>query len=88
MTKSGLSHSSQGLFLCFIILPFLFLSSDVLGETPSSKGSFGFYGGLNVASLGGDFEDIGRILANELESEVGGDWTSSTSSPISTGNPT
>ncbi len=80
MTRTFLPPSSQGLFRCFIILIFLFASSVVSGETLPSKGSFGFFGGLNVASLGGDFEDIGRILASELEGEVGGDWTSSTSS--------
>ncbi len=80
MTRSGLSHSSQGLFPCFIILLLLFSSSVVSGETLSSKGSFGFFGGLNVAGLGGDFEDIGRMVASELEGEVGGDWTSNTTS--------
>ena len=80
MTKPGQSNSSRGLFSCFIILLLLFSSSVVFGETLSSKGSFGFFGGLNVASLGGDFEDVGMMLASELEGEVGGDWTSSTSS--------
>ena len=65
-------------FSCFLCLAMW--STAVLAEPLASRGSFGFFGGVNVASLGGDFGTVGTTLASEAEAEFGGDWTSSTSS--------
>lgn len=80
MARTFQIRPGHRLLPCFILLVFLFGSSSAWGETQPSTGSWGFFGGVNAASLGGDFENIGMMLASELEAEVGGDWTSSTSS--------
>jgi hypothetical protein len=81
MIMTFLSSSSRRLVLpCFMFLLFLFASSAVFGETPPSKGSFGLFGGVNFANLGGDFDEVGKLLADELEIVGGGDWTSSATS--------
>jgi len=63
-----------------MLLLFFFASPAVCEEDPPSKGSFGLFGGVNIANLGGDFDEIGNLLADELGSVVGGDWTSSATS--------
>jgi len=63
-----------------MLLLLFFASPVVCGENPPSKGSFGLFGGVNIANLGGDFDEIGKLLADELGSVVGGDWTSSATS--------
>jgi hypothetical protein len=35
-----------------------------------AEGRFGFFGGLNIANMGGDMEDLGNALAAELEDEI------------------
>jgi hypothetical protein len=79
MIRRSLSPNSPRLVIfCFLCL--VMWSTTVLAEPMASKGSFGFFGGLNVASLGGDFGTVGTTLASEAEAEFGGDWTSGTSS--------
>jgi hypothetical protein len=41
----------------------------------AAQGRVGFFGGLNIANMGGDMEDIGNELAEELEDELGGSWS-------------
>jgi hypothetical protein len=41
----------------------------------AAQGRFGFFGGLNIANMGGDMDDAGDQIAAELEAEFGGDWT-------------
>jgi len=43
----------------------------------AAGGKFGFFGGLNIANMGGDAEAFGQALAIGLETEVGGSWSSS-----------
>ena len=40
----------------------------------------GFFGGMNIANMGGDMERLGEDFAAELEAEIGGNWSSSKSS--------
>lgn len=36
----------------------------------AAEGRFGFFGGLNIANMGGDMEDIGNALAADLEDDL------------------
>jgi len=45
----------------------------------------GFFVGLNFANQGGDMERVGQELADELEFELGGSWTSSKGSNMGLG---
>lgn len=41
----------------------------------AGSGIWGFYGGLNIANMGGDMEKFADELADELENTVGGTWS-------------
>ncbi len=58
----------------------VFLLLVVFAGTPAdaAHGVAGFFGGINIANLGGDMKEFGDALAAELEMDpdVGGSWSS------------
>lgn len=52
------------------------------GASPAWSNEVGFYGGLTVASFGGDSDEFRLALETQLEAELGGDWDSSSGSRI------
>lgn len=59
-------------FRIFLILAAL----SVLAAGPASaQNRFMVFGGLNIANQGGDMDQVGDMLASELEFEFGGDWS-------------
>jgi len=58
------------------VLTLLFLSAWATA-VHAGDGYFGFQGGIVLANMGGDMEQVGQDLAEELENEFGGDWTAS-----------
>jgi hypothetical protein len=45
------------------------------GPVAAGQPAFGFLGGVNLASLGGDIDDFGDEAVNELETDIGGTWS-------------
>ncbi|HKI83654.1 MAG TPA: porin family protein [Candidatus Krumholzibacteria bacterium] len=59
------------LFVFFaLILPILFLC-----HTDAEAVRIGFFGGLNIANQGGDFNKLGEEIEAELENQTGVAWT-------------
>jgi hypothetical protein len=51
----------------------------------AAEGRFGFFGGLNIANMGGDMDQIGDGLAADLADEFGGSWSASKGSKTGIG---
>lgn len=71
MSSPGIWNVARMLTLTFLLV--------ILCAFPAAaraEGSFGFYGGINMAKMGGDIELFADAMAYELENEFGGDWTS------------
>lgn len=52
----------------------------MMADPVSAQNRFGFFGGLNIASQGGDMEEVGDELAREFQIQFNGTWESETSS--------
>lgn len=60
-----------------VFLTLALLTAWTVAASAQSEGYFGFQGGVVLANMGGDMDAMGRQLADELEAELGGTWTSS-----------
>ncbi|MCP4573492.1 MAG: PorT family protein [bacterium] len=58
-----------------VILALPLMVVGTVTDAAAGEGYFGFQGGLVIANMGGDMDDAGRELADELEAEIGGTWT-------------
>ena len=68
------SRTPQNVLAILVVLSF-----GILCNWPAAaqaEGSFGFFGGINMAKMGGDIDLFGDLLADVVEAGVGGDWTS------------
>jgi len=71
------------LILLVIITVLLMVGSVQAQEKPGNRA--GFFVGLNFANQGGDMDSMGQMLADELEAEFGGSWSSTKSANMGLG---
>lgn len=70
---------NRHILILLVLITVLFIAiSAQAQEKPANRA--GFFLGMNFANQGGDMDSAGQDLANELEMEIGGSWSSSKSS--------
>jgi hypothetical protein len=72
-------------FWKFLLMMLLLVSVVLVSPAHSVQGRLGFFGGLNVANLGQDADELGDDLASELQTQLGGSWSSSKESKFGLG---
>ncbi len=77
-------HTKHPTLIILVVITLLLMVGSALAQG-QPKNRAGFFGGLNLANQGGDMEMMGRLLAEELENEIGGTWSSKKSSNMGLG---
>ncbi|MFO7653535.1 MAG: porin family protein [Candidatus Krumholzibacteriia bacterium] len=66
-----------------IVAAVVLLAAAVDGA--AARDRVGFFGGVNIANMGGDMDRLGDEITADLEAEIGGDWSASRKADVGFG---